>query len=230
MKLRLIAKLWLTIGVTGSVAAGVFGLSATYAAAEAAVSGQTHFGQVTVEPAIDDVTGDQVFLMTPDKAPFPSKANPAAQEELYLVAYPTSSTLAASGFNCQPTNCDHLNVLPFPNPTYDSNSGDLAGTSKACVDYNSGNPCTVYKGHDHLVGIASTGGEFNVAWKVILVLFTKTGVDDGAMNTRVTTLNQINGLIASGDAVLAPTPIVFNCQAVSETTYLRGTPLSFVFP
>ena len=56
-------------------------------------TGQRAFGKVTVEPAVDDMTGQQVFLLTPNKAPFPSKAPDAAQAPLYLVAYPTSSTI-----------------------------------------------------------------------------------------------------------------------------------------
>jgi len=56
-------------------------------------TGMRAFGQVTVEPAINDANGQQVFLLTPNKAPFPSKAPDKAQAPLYLVAYPTNSTL-----------------------------------------------------------------------------------------------------------------------------------------
>jgi hypothetical protein len=171
-----------------------------------------------------------VFLLTPNGAPLPSKAPPAAQDTLYLPAYPTTSSIAASDLDCQPTNCNHLNVLPFKNPTYDSNPADLDGTSKACKDYNTGDPCAVYKGHDHLVGVPSTGGKFNVAWHVSLVLYTPQGFSDGAIDTRITTLTQITALVANGDAVVAPTAIVFNCQIVPETDYNRGVPLSFPFP
>jgi hypothetical protein len=210
----------------------VYGAFAAYAVTEVTgnFTGQTAFGQSTVEAAFDDITGNVVFLLTPNGAPLPSKAPPAAQDTLYLPAYPTASTIPASDLDCQPTNCNHLNVLPFANSTYDSNAADLAGTSKACTDYNAGNPCAVYKGHDHLVGVPSTGGQFNVAWHVSLVLFTPQGFSDGAINTRITTLSQITGLVANGDAVVAPTPIVFNCQIVSQTVYDRGAPLSFPFP
>jgi hypothetical protein len=222
------------IGATATMAIALLGNLAAYAATELTgppfFSGQTAFGQATVEPAFDDVTGNIVFLLTPDNAPLPSNAPPAAQDILYLPVYPTASTVAASDLDCQPDNCNHLNVLPFPNRNYDSDPGDLAGTSKACIDYNSGKPCTVYKGHDHLAGVPSTGGKFSVAWHVELVLFTGKGFTDGAIDTRITTLSQIDALVLSGDAVMAPTPIVFNCQVVPETAYNRGAPLSFVFP
>jgi hypothetical protein len=193
-------------------------------------TGQTAFGQATVEAALDDITGNVVFLLTPNGAPLPSKAPPAAQDALYLPVYPSTSTVPASDLECVPTNCDHLHVLPFYNATYDLSSADADGSSKACADYNGGLPCTVYKGHDHLVGVPSTGGAFNVAWHVSLVLFTPLGFEHGAINTRITTLAQITALVGNGYAVVAPTPIIFNCQIVSEAVYERGTPLSFSFP
>src|ERR1043165_3067966 len=71
-------------------------------------SGQRAFGQATVEPAVDDATGHEIFLLTPDNAPLPSNAAPRAQAPLYLVLYPTASTIDADTLNCQPVNCDHV--------------------------------------------------------------------------------------------------------------------------
>jgi len=189
-------------------------------------SGQRKFGQVTVEPAIDLSNGNEVYLLTPDKAPFPSKANPVATAPLYLPLYPVTSAVPFSSLNCQPSNCDHVNVLPFPSLDY----GALPGTNKACVDFNGGNPCSLVEGHDHLVGIASTGGDFNVAWHVKLVVFTHAAFLNGKINTRITTLNQINALAASGDVIVIDTPITFNCSATSERTYDKGTPVVIPFP
>ena len=151
-------------------------------------SGQRTFGRVSVEPAIDSAKGNTVYLLTPDKAPFPSKANQVATAPLYLPLYPVTSTVLANDLNCQPTNCDHVNVLPFPSPDY----GALPGSDQRCVDFNGGNPCSPVEGHDHLVGVASTKGDFNVAWHVKLVVFTHAAFLDGKINTRITTLNQIN--------------------------------------
>ncbi len=93
-------------------------------AATAADSGQRTFAQVEVEPAIDSSTGNTVYLLTPLKSPFPSKANQKATAPLYLPLYPLSSTVSASDLNCQPTNCDHANVLPFQFSGYDPRSGE----------------------------------------------------------------------------------------------------------
>jgi hypothetical protein len=194
--------------------------------AAGADSGQRTYGQVAVEPAIDSSTGTAVYLHTPLKSPFPSKANPRATAPLYLPLYPLSSTVSASDLNCQPTNCDHGNVLPFQFSGYDA----LPGSSQACVDFNSGQDCALVKGHDHLVGIASTGGDFNVAWSVKLVVFTTKAFTDGAINNRITTLSQLNTLFASNDVVILDTPITFNCARTSERTYAKGTPVVIPFP
>lgn len=186
-----------------------------------AQSGQVAIGRATVEPAVDYTTGGTIFLLTPDKAPFPSNANPHAVAPLFLVAYPASSSIAPSILNCQPTNCDHVNVLPFPAPGYPN-----GGT--ACTTYGlPANSCALLIGHDHLVGLAKTGGDFNVAWHVTLVVFTPQGIAQGFANTRVLTLSAISALVTNGDAFLADTPITFNCSSVSAAVYQRGSPLSF---
>ncbi len=189
-------------------------------------SGQRNFAKVSVEPAIDSTTGGEVYLLTPIKAPFPSKANPVATAPLYLPLYPVNSTVPAGELNCQPGNCDHVNVLPFPSVDY----GALPGTNQACVDFNGGNPCSLVEGHDHLVGVAKTGGDFNVAWHVKLVVFTHAAFLDGKINTRIKTVSQINALVSSGDAMVVDTPITFNCSITSERTYDLGTPVVIPFP
>jgi hypothetical protein len=117
-------------------------------------------------------------------------------------------------------------VLPFPNSDY----GALPATDKACVDFNGGNPCSYVKGHDHLVGIASTGGDFNVAWHVKLVFFTHDGFTSGKTNTRITTLNQFQTLANNGDVVISDTPITFHCSNTSAQTYEKGAPVVIPFP
>ena len=151
-----------------------------------------------------DANGQQVFLLTPNKAPFPSKAPDKAQAPLYLVAYPTNSTLTGP-FNCTPTTCDHVQSVPLP--WYPSNG--------------------LLKGHDHLVGIANTGGDFNVAWDVELDAFTQKGFGDGAINHRIMTLDELNAAKSNGDIQAIDTGIVFNCSSTNIATYLKGTPLTF---
>ncbi len=167
-------------------------------------TGQRAFGQLTVEPAVDLSTGTEVFLLTPNKAPFPSKPPDAAQAPLYLVAYPTTSTIT-DRLNCTPTTCDHVQRVPAP---WYPDGGLL-------------------KGHDHLVGIANTRGDFKVAWDVELDVFTPKGFSDGAINLRILTLDQLNAAKAAGDVQAIDTGIVFNCSSTSVTTYLRGAPLTF---
>lgn len=167
-------------------------------------TGMRSFGQVTVEPAVDVATGQEVFLLTPNKAPFPSKAPDKAQAPLYLVAYPTNSTIT-DAFNCTPTTCDHAQTVPLP--WYPSNG--------------------LLKGHDHLVGIPRTGGDWNVAWDVELDAFTPKGFADGAINHRILTLVELNAAKSNGDIQGIDIGVVFNCSSTNIVTYLKGTPLSF---
>lgn len=194
--------------------------------AGSASSGERVFGQVTIEPFLDDSNGNTVYMLETQKTPAPSRSNVKAVAPLYAVVYPVSSTVPGGELNCQPTNCDHLNVLPFPDTDY----GVLPASDVACVDFNGGSLCSPVKGHDHLVGVAPTGGDFNVAWHVQLVIFTRAAFVDGKINTRVTTLNQLQALVSSGDVFIADTPITFNCSVVSEQTYNIGSPVVIQYP
>jgi hypothetical protein len=189
-------------------------------------SGERVFGKVTIEPFLDDSNGNEVYMLETQKTPSPSRSNIRAAAPLYAVVYPVSSTVPEYELNCQVTNCDHLNVLPFPDTDY----GLLPGSDQACTDFNAGNPCSPVKGHDHLVGVASTGGDFNVAWHVELVLFTQHAFIDSQINTRITTLSQLQALVNSGDAFIVDTPITFNCSVVSEQTYDLGSPVVIPYP
>lgn len=187
--------------MTALAAAAVLLLvAATPTSATTWYSGQRIFGAVSVEPAVNDANGAEVFLLTPAKAP--TNANAVAHAPLYLVLYPNASTLTASELNCQPTNCDHVPGFgPYDNP--------LAGG---------------LKGHDHLVGMPHTG-DWNFAWDVYPVFFTAQGITDGAINHRLLTLAAVRAAVNAGDAVMLPTPVLsFNCNAVSSATYLLGTP------
>lgn len=163
-------------------------------------SGQRAFGQIKVEPAVDSATGNEIFLLTPNNAPLPSKAAQVARAPMYLVLYPENSSIDANTLNCQPINCDHVQTFAYP-----------------------------LKGHDHLVGVPHTG-DFNVAWDVILIAFTETGFGDGAINTRILTLDRLNAALAAGEVVPIGPVTTFNCSITSPATYFKGTPLSFPAP
>jgi hypothetical protein len=212
--------------VVAIAVAGAVAFASATVNAHGQESGQRTYAQASVEPAIDYSTGNRIYLLTPIKAPFPSKANTIATAPLYLPLYPLTSTVAADDLNCQPTNCDHANVLPFPSPDY----GALPGTDPACTDFNGGAPCARVKGHDHLVGAANTHGDFNVAWTVKPVIFTHQAFVDGKINTRITTLTQLWAEVASGDVVIAPDLVTFNCSITSEQTYELGTAVVIPFP
>jgi hypothetical protein len=189
-----------------------------------AQSGEVTLGNSTIEPAIDDTTGNPIFFLQPKGAPFPVNANAHAIAPLYAVVYPVQSTIPADSLNCQPTNCDHLNVLPFPDTDY-----GLA-TAADCLEFNAGAPCSAVKGHNHLLGIARTGGDFNVAWAVELVLFNSKAFADGTINTKITTLSQLQSLVDRGEVSIVPTPITFNCSIVPQRTYELGTPMEIPVP
>lgn len=183
-------------------------------------SGQRAFGQSTVEPAVNDADGSTVFLLTPNNGPFPSLSNPRANSPMRIPMYPASSSIDPATLNCQPHNCDHLNVLPFAAPGYPN-----GGTT--CIQFGlPANGCSLVLGHDHLIGVRPAG-DFNVTWHVILVVFTPQGIADGAINHRVLTLQDLRTLETKGDAFEASTPITFNCSIVDLTVYLNGTPLTF---
>lgn len=175
-----------------------------------------HFtgGGGTIESAYDDTTGTLVYLQTPNNAKVhpakkidPSTGYPVNVAPLYLPVYPVGVGIDPSTLNCldQPAdNCpDHGPALAF---------NAMAAVPSV---YGGG-----VLGHDHLVGIASTGGDFNFLWEPVLVLFTTTQ----AASTHYTTLAQLKAVEAAGGAFEVPLPqLDFNCARVSAAAYWRGT-------
>jgi hypothetical protein len=181
------------------------------AIADTLPSGERSHGNVTIEPAYNDADGSIIYLQTPNQhAPLgptntTQQVNPHAVAPLYLIVYPAGT----SGiFNCMgvPGNCpDH--------------GGAIAGLASAQMP-------SVYPvaadvpGHDHLVGVANTGGDFNAAWHVYVELFTSN-----AAVHHITTLDDLNTTKGSGGLKEVDTGIVFLCTIVSESSYLAGTPV-----
>jgi hypothetical protein len=94
-------------------------------------------------------------------------------------------------------------------------AGVLAGNDPACT--------------------ASTGGDFNVPWQVELVIFTPKAFQSdpnhpAIINTRITTVAQLQSLVNDGDVFIVETPITFDCAVVSEQTYDNGAPLVVPYP
>jgi hypothetical protein len=154
-------------------------------------------------------------LSTPIGAPFPSKSNPKAASLLYLVEYPNSARAFAGTMNCahQPEdNCpDHgPGIAQFAASMFPAVYGAPAGTD--------------VWGHDHLVD-GPGGADFNVAWQVHLIFFTR----EAASHRHVTTDAQVGALLASGDAVDIP-DVTFHCAVVNGAAYQRATPLPPALP
>jgi hypothetical protein len=181
------------------------------AMAESLPSGERTHGKVTIEPAYNDADGSIIYLATPDHlAPLGptnviQNVNAHAVAPLYLVVYPAGTQ---GTFDCMgvPGNC----------PDHD---GAIAGLAAATVPsvYPSAN---AIPGHDHLAGVAKTGGDFNVAWRVYVEMFTS----DAAVR-HITTLSDLNDAKRSHDLTEVDTGIVFLCSIVSQSSYLAGTPV-----
>ncbi|HEX6965557.1 MAG TPA: hypothetical protein VF166_07135 [Gemmatimonadaceae bacterium] len=170
-------------------------------------SGERLLGQTVIEPSYDDVTGNIVYLLTPSHAPLPTKANSHAVAPLYLIEYPPGSDVGT--LNCEgvPGNC----------PDHD---GLVAGVATRTEPSVYGTDSTLVPGHDHLIAPPGSGGDFNVAWQVIEVLFTSKA----AANTHITTEAQLDAAIASGDVTTIPL-FTFTCAVVPATVYNRATPI-----
>lgn len=202
----------------------LLGATAILSVATAFAQGGVVLGNSIIEPAIEDMTGSPVFILETQKSPFPVKSNPRAAAPLYAVLYPPASSV--SDLNCQPTNCDHDQVFEMPNTDY----GILPASLCQQFTPDHGSDCSALKGLDILLGLAPTGGDFNVPWHVEYVYFTHKAFTDNAINTQIKLLSQLQALQLSGDVMILDTPITFDCAPVPEATYNRGTPEVIAYP
>jgi hypothetical protein len=170
-------------------------------------SGERQLGRTIIEPGYDDRTGDLIYIMTPIGAPFPSHANKHAISPLYLIVYPHSAAASVGTMSCAHEGGDNCaDHGPF--------FSDLAQGEEPGV-YGGG-----VWGHDHMMDGAG-GSEFNVAWEIVVVLFTNAA----AANTHITTEEQLYAALDAGVARTIETGVTFNCNLVSAATYYRATPL-----
>jgi hypothetical protein len=219
---RVLTTMAVALALSASV--GVVSVSATTPSGQVMIGNTSlsltptpHFtgGGGVVEPAIDDANGNTVYLLTPTNA----KTHPNAHNvaPLYLPVYPVGSGIDPSSLNCAHMPADNC---PDHGP-------GVAGAAMGIVPSvygpaTPGGPGRVL-GHDHLVGIASTGGDFNVIWEPVLVLFTS--VDAAVAAGHITTLIQIRAAEAAGQAFEVPLPqLDFHCSAVSAAVFASGTP------
>src|SRR5262245_16673924 len=207
--MRLVRKSLIPAAVAAALAIGAGPAQATSLPSGERFLGNASNGHgAVIEPAYDDATGALTYILTPTGAPFPSKANEHAVAPLYIVVYPATYpgwTLSCMGV---PGNC----------PDHD---GLIAGAATAIEPGVYGTDPGAVPGHDHLIGLANSGGDWNVAWHVFVILFTNSQAAD----THITTRGQLNAALASGDAISVDSGIVFNCSAVSAAAYWRGAPV-----
>jgi hypothetical protein len=182
-------------------------------------SGERTLGQATIEPAYDDATGGVVYLLTPNRlAPLGttnsiSNVDPHSVAPLFLIVYPPGT---AGTFDCMgvPGNCpDH--------------GGVIAGLATSVKSGVYGTDPSAVPGHDHLVGVARTGGDFNAPWHVYVELFTST-----TAVRHITTIADLQQAWASGtidpttSGLGIDTGITFLCSIVSAGAYMAATPVS----
>jgi hypothetical protein len=177
-------------------------------AASSIPSGERINGQSTLEPVYDDMTGAIRYINTPNHVPSPINTNPRAWAPFYLPVYPTSSTVGT-------LLCEDVPVENCPD-----HGPIVAGVAKQLEP-------SVYAGgvlgHDHLMAGPGSGGDFNVAWEPVLVLFTSTA----AANEHITTLAQLNAALGLHEVIEVPAPnLTFHCSVVSSAVYAHATPVS----
>ena len=181
---------------------------------ERLVGGTASHGGTVLEPVYDDMTGLIRYVSTPRGAPNPVNSNPVAAAPFYLPVYPAGSTVGVT-LNCQDVPAENC---PDHGPA-------VAGLAQALEPgvYGGG-----VIGHDHLMAGPGSHGDFNVAWVPTLVLFTNSA----AANTHITTLAQLNAMIASGDVKTVPLDgtngfpnLTFHCSVVSAAAYAHGVPV-----
>jgi|SRR5579862_649790 len=222
--LRLLLRAAALISLVAS-AALIFGISTSSASVP---SGQVMYGSAsftrttmkfvggggTIEPAYNDGNGTLVYLSTPNHAAVhPHGTAPRNVAPLYLVTYPVGSGIAPTTLNCA-----HMTTGGSVADNCPDHGFLVAGAAMTIEP-------TVYGagvlGHDHLVGIASTGGDFNIVWEPVLVLFTSVT----AAKQHITTLSALQSAATSTQIIEIPLPqLDFHCSSVSAAAYARGTP------
>jgi hypothetical protein len=211
-KSRLVLTRVTLVVLAAALAATWAGITPARAAVAASTpSGERIHGQSTLEPVFEDTTGNVAFIMTPDHAPL--NANPASWAPFYVPVYPVSAAASVGTLQCPHVPAD---TCPDHGPPI-----ALGAAAAVPAVYGPANGSGVL-GHDHLLAPPGSGGDFNIAWEPVLVLFTSAA----AANTRLTTLAQINAAVSSHQAFLVPLPqLTFHCEVVPATVYALATPV-----
>lgn len=186
------------------------------AVAPADATGERMLAKGSVEPGYDAVTGDLIFMLTPTQAQAANHVNEGAVAPLWMVVYPPGSSVASSidhPLNCQgvPGNC----------PSHDAFIAGIATNNESAVY---GTDPTAVPGHDHIFAAPGSGGDFNIAWDLNVVLFTPQGLADGASDRHLTTEAAIKEAVNTGDAKIIDLHHSIVCAVVSPAVYAKATP------
>ncbi len=179
-------------------------------------SGEVQQGQSILEPAYNDADGSIIYLNTPIHAPLKLKPNtPLAP--LYVIVYPTSAAGAIGTMDCAHQPVDNC-------PDHGPAIAGLAESTVPGVYAPSGGVSGVW-GHDHILAgppaPPPTGGDFNVPWEPIAVLFL-----DASKITHITTLAELTAAESAGDVMLIPLLAAsFHCNVVAAPVYNNGVPV-----
>ncbi len=181
-------------------------------------SGERTIGQTTLEPVYDgDHAGAIGYVSTPMHVTV--HANPNAWAPFYVVLYPTASadvdTAVVGTLLCAHEPADNC-------PDHGPLLAGLAAAMEPSVYTNAITHAPQVAGHDHVMSFPG-GGDFNINWEPIAVLFTNSN----AAEQHLVTVNQIMAAVASGDAILdSLPPAVFHCSPVSVAVWNRATPVT----
>ncbi len=185
-------------------------------------------GGGAIEPAYNDANGSLIYLLTPTKSnvqlsnkivqdptdvAFPF-AHPVNVAPLFLPVYPTSSGIIPATLNCAHVPADNC-------PDHGPAVSDAVQFGIDPAVYGAG-----VIGHDHLIGVAATKGDFNIIWEPVLVLFAPTEAGAAAAASQhITTLQQLTDDLNAGLVFEVPLPALdFRCAIVSASLYAHGTP------
>ena len=105
----------------------------------------------------------------------------------------------------------HCMGIPGNGPDRDA---EVAGAAVSIMPGVYGTDVAAVPGHDHLVATPGSGGDLNVAWEVVEVLFT-----DKKWVTHVTTEAQLDALVAAHKAIEVDLGFAFTCAVVPAATY-----------
>jgi hypothetical protein len=177
-----------------------------------------HFvgGGGTIEPAYNGDDGSLIFLRTPNGTQVnpatkidPATGMPRNVAPIYLPVYPVGSGIDPATLNCAHVPADNCpDHGPFISTTLETNFPAVYGAGVL--------------GHDHLVGVPTTGGDWNVLWEPVLIVFTSV---DAAIGNHFTTIQQIKDAETLGEVFEIPLPAAtFHCSRTSASAYANGTP------